>query len=227
MKKSILLGVLCLWLGLCTAWASTGTTNPNLFNDTIDWCTNYGCQSQQLGTPQNWTSNGGATGMVGLVSSQNMQNLVQGVSWNGNFSNGMGLIYNGVETLGNTPGGILLSLDSPAYGVGAYIQDDPYGAFTATITLYDASFNLLGSYSSPGTSDNNVGTALFIGAYDATADVSYALFDTNDDVFAIGQAKLATQPVSSTPEPGTLALLLPSAMGLAGVLRRRFTKEVR
>lgn len=228
MKKFASLVVLCLALGLTSAWASVGTTDPTIFQDTIDWCTNYGCQSQQLGTPQAWTSNGGATGMVGLVSSQNMENLVQGTSWNGNFANGMGLIYNGVLTLGNNPGGILLSLDAPAYGVGAYIQDDPFGAFTGTITLYDAAFNLLGTYSHAGVSDSNVGTALFLGAYDATADVSYALFDTNDDIFAIGTAKLMTEPYSAVPEPGTLALLLPSALGLAGVIRRRFSnKEVR
>ena len=214
MKKLALLIVLCSVLGLNTVWASTGTTDPTIFQDTIDWCTNYGCLSQQLGTPQTWLSNGGATGMVGLVSSQNMQNLVQGTSWNGNFANGMGLIYNGVITLGNTPGGILLALDNPAYGVGAYIQDDPYGAFTATISLYDSSFNLLGTYSAPGSSDTNVGTALFIGAYDSSADVSYALFDTNDDIFAIGSAKLMTQQYTPVPEPGTLALLVPSALGI-------------
>lgn len=227
MKKLALLFALCLTLGISTAWASVGTTDPTIFQDTIDWCTNYGCQSQQLGTPQFWTSNGGATGMVGLVSSQNMENLVQGSSWNGNFANGMGLIYNGVLTLGNTPGGILLSLDAPAYGFGAYIQNDNYGAFTGIISLYDASFNLLGSYSAAGVSDNNVGTALFIGAYDTSADVSYVLFDTDSDIFAIGSAKIMTQQYSPVPEPGTLALLVPSALGLAGVIRRRFSaKEV-
>lgn len=225
MKKLALFCLLCVSLGMTTAWASVGTTDPTIFQDSINWCTNYGCQSQQLGTPQSWLSDGGATGMVGLVSSQNMQNLVQGTSWNGNFAAGMGLIYNGVQTLGNTPGGILLAMDTPVYGVGAYIQEDFYGAFTGTITLYDASFNLLGAYSHAGVSDTNVGTALFLGAYDASADVSYALFDTNDDVFAIGTAKLMTEPYSSVPEPGTLALLAPSILGLAGVVRRRLSRK--
>ncbi len=225
MRKIALLCLLCLTLGLGSAWASTGSTNPNDFQDPVNWCTNYGCQGAQLGTPQTWLSDGGLTGMIGLVSSQNMQNLQQGVSWNGNFAAGMGVIYNGVQTLGNTPGGILVSFDAPVYGAGAYIQEDFFGAFTGTISLFDSSFNLLGSYSHDGTSDTNVGTALFLGAFDSTPDVSYALFDTQDDVFAIGTMIIKTQQQTTTPEPGTLLLLGPSVLGLAGVLRRRITRK--
>jgi hypothetical protein len=159
--------------------------------------------------------------MVGLVSSQNMDILQQDVTWNGNFPDSMGLIYNGVLTLGNMPGGILVALDAAQLGVGAYIQDNyllyPY---TATITLYDAGFNLLGTYSAPG----DPFTAIFIGAFDSVPDVSYALFDVADGVnpedFAIGTVKLG--PV---PEPGTLLLLGPSALGLYGILRRRMGRK--
>ncbi len=226
MKKVVPVLFLCLKLGLSCAWA-TSTTNPGDFQDFVNWCTNYGCGGQQLGSPQAWTSGGGRTGLVGLVSSQNMENLQQGSSWYGNFNNGMGLIYNGVTTLGNTPGGILLSFNQLAFGVGAYIQPDFYGPFTATIQLFDSSFNLLETFTANGTSDTNSGTALFIGAYEDTADVAYALFDTsgirNDD-FAIGDLGIRT----AVPEPGTLALLGSSLLGLAGAVRRRMShKEVR
>src|ERR1019366_630486 len=83
MNKLALL-LFCLVLGLGSAWASTGSINANDFQDPVNWCTNYGCNGAQFGTPQNWLSNGGRTGQVGLVSSQNFQNLVQGTSWNGN-----------------------------------------------------------------------------------------------------------------------------------------------
>jgi hypothetical protein len=226
MRKATLLCLLCLTFGLCSAWASTGSTNPNDFNNPVDWCVNFGCGGQQLGSPQNWAAtNPPNTGMIGLVSSQNMQNLQQGTSWNGNFSAGMGLIYNGVLTLGNTPGGILVSFNQPVFGAGAYIQEDAFGPFTGIVTLYDSSFTFLGTFSAPGNSDTNVGTALFIGAYDGTADVSYALFDTNDDIFAIGEMRLATMAVTTTPEPGTLLLVVPSMLGLAGIVRRRLTRK--
>ena len=228
MKRLALL-LCCLVLGLGSAWASTGSINPNDFQDPVNWCTNYGCTNGQFGTPQNWISTGGLTGMVGLVSSQNMQNLQQGNSWFGNYSNGMGLIYNGVFTLGNTPGGILLSFNTPVNGAGAYIQANFQTAFTGSIQLYDASFNLLGGYSHAGGSDSNVGTALFLGAFDSTVDVSYALFDTsqasfNED-FSIGTLIIQTTGQSTTPEPSTLLLVGPSLLGLAGVLRRRMSRK--
>ena len=227
MKKVIFLILLSLG---ASAWATTGSTNPNEFKYPVDWCVNYGCTSQALGTPQTWFSNtGGKTGMVGLISSQNMQNLQQDFSWLGNFPAGMGLIYNGVSTLGNTPGPILVSFDQLVDGVGAYIQADWFGSFTATILLYDPSFNLLGSYSAAGTSNGLVGTGLFIGAYDVSADIAYAIFDTtangfHDEDFAIGTLLINHQVI---PEPSTLLLLGPSLLGLAGMLRRSLNKEVR
>jgi len=229
MKRSALL-LCCLILGLGSAWASIGSINPSDFQDPVNWCTNYGCTGAQFGSPQNWTSDGARTGMVGLVSSQNFENRVQGSSWNGNFTTGMGLIYNGVSSLGNNPGGILLSFNSPVYGAGAYIQADWYGAFTGTVALYDSSFNLLGSYSHDGVSDGTAGTALFLGAYDAVPDVSYAVFDTSadgyhDDDFAIGTLRIQTTGQVSVPEPGTLLLVGPSLLGLAGVLRRRMSRK--
>ena len=227
MKKVTIISLLCLTLGVCSAWATTGSTNPNDFQDPVDWCSNFGCQGADLGTPQAWTSNGARTGMVGLVSSQNMKNLQQGSDWLGNFNDGMGVLYNGVNS-GNNPGGILMSFDNPVFGAGAYIQQEEFGGFTATIQLFDSSFNLLGSFSADGNSDQNVGTALFIGAFDSTADVSYALFDTtgvSDDDFAIGTAILRTQGQTQTPEPGTLLLLGSSVIGAAGVVRRRMSRK--
>jgi hypothetical protein len=228
MKKLVLL-LLCVLLGAASAWAGViGTTDPNLFDDSVLWCTNYACTNPatQYGSPQTWFSGNANTGMVGLVSSENMEVLQQGLTWGGNFDPGMGIIYNSVLTLGNNPGGILISLGAPQFGVGAYIQDNwlTY-SYTATISLYDAGFNLLGTYSASGDPFQ----AIFIGAYDSIADVSYALFDVSDGVnaedFAIGTLKLQTG-TPQVPEPGTLMLLGPSALGLFGVLRRLSRKEV-
>ena len=229
MRKLALLCLLCLTLGLGSAWASTGSTNPNNFQDPVDWCSNYGCNGQQMGTPQTWTSTGGRTGLVGLVSSQNFEVRQQDTTWLGDLPNGMGVLYNGVKTLGNNPGGILVTLDQAAFGVGAWIQPDFIGQFTATVSLLDPSLNIIGSFTTGGNSTNIPNTGLFIGAFDATADVFGVLFTTaglgDDNDFAIGTMRIQTSQVTTTPEPGTLLLVGPSVLGLAGVLRRRMSRK--
>jgi len=221
MKKLALL-LCCLVLGLGSGWAAvTGTTNPNLFNDYVNWC-QFGCAGNQFATPQSFSSIlNGVTGEVGLVGTlQGFYNLKQGSSWNGNFATGMGLIYNGAA-FRNTPTQIATTFDVGLYGAGAWIQSNFYGPFTASIELFDSSYQSLGLFTTGGVSNGNPGTALFIGALDTVPDVWAAQFDVIDQFgdhdFAIG-----TLGVSTTPEPGTLLLVVPSALGLAGVLRRRF-----
>ena len=221
MKKRALLALLCLSLGMGTAWASVGTTNPNLFIDPVNWC-QFGCAGAALTTPQPWVSLGGNTGLVGNTNAMNWQNLQQDTYWAGNFPNLMGLVYNGVSTIGTTPTSIGIYLDQPVNGIGAWIQADYFGGFTASITLLDSNLNPMFVYTAAGVSAYNPGTGLFIGAYDGSYDIWGAIFNTtangfHDQDFAIGTVKL-----NAVPEPGTLLLVGPSLLGLAGVLRRRF-----
>ncbi len=171
-------------------------------------------------------SQGGVGGLVGLVGTQQAFEVrQQGVSWNGNFPAQMGILYNGVGTLNNTPTDIAATFNQGVFGAGAYIQAANYGLFTATITLFDANYQPLGSFTAQGDSESN-GTALFIGAFDSVADVYAAQFSVKDingqDNFAIGEMILNTNGV---PEPGTLMLLGPSALGLFGVIRRRMNRK--
>jgi len=176
-------------------------------------------------TPQAWVSVGLETGLVGNTNAQNWQNLQQGNGWGGNFAPGMGLVYNGVSTLGNGQTSIGIYLDQPVNGIGAWIQADWFGPFTASITLLDANLDPMFTYFAAGNSTNIPNTALFIGAYDGTADIWGAIFDTtangyHDEDFAIGTAKLNT-----IPEPSTLLLVGPSLLGVAGVVRRRLARK--
>ena len=225
MKKLTLL-VFCLALAVGSGWAGVvGTTDPSLFNDTVDWC-QYGCGGASYASPQSWISNGGATGEIGLVGTlQGFYNLQQDSSWLGNFAPSMGLVYNGAA-FGNTPAPIAATFDTGLFGAGAYIQSDYYGPFTATIELFDVNDLSLGTYTVGGTSAYSPGTALFIGAF-GSAPVYAAQFYVTDQFgnqdFAIGSLLLSTsENLSPSPEPGTFLLLGSSALGLAGVLRRRF-----
>ena len=223
MKKLTLL-VFCLVLATGSGWAGvTGTTNPALFNDYVNWC-QYGCGGGQFATPQTYVSGLGNTGSVGLVGTmEGFYNLQQGTSWNGNFANGMGLIYNG-SAFGNIPTSIATTFDTGVFGAGAYIQANYFGAFTASLELFDVNYQSLGIYTTTGTADTNVGTALFIGAFDlsgmpdvyAAQFAAYGIGPAEPD-FSIGSLGLAT-----VPEPSSLLLLGTSVLGLAGYVRRRF-----
>jgi len=221
MKKFAVLAVCLIVAG--SAWAQVGTTNPNAINqDYVDWC-QYGCSGGANASPQAWTSNMGFTGTVGLNGGfQDFYNLQQGGSWDGNFPSGMGLIYNG-SILGNTPSSIVASFDTGVYAAGAYIQDDWVGPFTASITLYDQSYNPIATFSFNGNSTrSDPGHALFIGGYDTVPfwAVEFSVAGAGgvfEPDFSIGQMN-----INEAPEPGTLVLFGSSALGLAGYLRRRF-----
>ena len=133
MKRQLLFLTLCFALTAGSSWAGiVGSTNPADFGDPVNWC-QFGCTGAQFATPQSWTSVGGQTGSVGLVGTgQGFYNLQQGNSWFGNFAGGMGLVYNGVA-FGNTAADIALTFDQAENGVGAFIQADYYGPFTATM----------------------------------------------------------------------------------------------
>ena len=218
MKKLALLFV-CLLLGVGSGWATTtGTTDPTLFSDWVDWC-QFGCTQAQFPTPQAFTSGGGITGEVGLVGTlQGFYNLQQGNGWNGGFPAAMGLVYNGAF-FGNTPTGIAATFDTGVLGAGAWIQDNYLSyPFDATIEAFDVNYLSLGSFTVSVPS----GTAMFVGIF-STTPIWAVQFDINDGVnpedFAIGSLGF---PTTITPEPGTLLLFGSSALGLAGYLRRRF-----
>jgi|GEM_PF-623255 len=219
MKKTLLVAVMML-LGSGSAWASIiGSTNAGDFTDTVDWCqSGFGCTGQQLATPTAWTSAEAATGLIGLNNTgEGFYNLQQDVSWGGNFFPAMGLIYNGAY-FGNNPTEIVATTDQGVFGIGAYIQSNYGGAFTATITLFDSNFDVLGSFSANGLSDNTLGSALFIGASDTLKDVyaaQFSLVDINgNEDFAIGTMGL------NVPEPSFLLLMISGLLSMAAFARR-------
>ena len=224
MTRHLLLLPFCLAVSDGSLRAAViGSTNPHAFIDSVDWC-QFGCTGASLPTPQVWTSAGGRTGFVGNADTgQPFYNLRQDFSWAGNFPSGMGLVYNGVS-FGNTPTQIAVTFDQAENGAGAYIQTDSFGSpFTATISLFDSSYLLLGSFTTISAPKPG---ALFIGAYDTVSDVWAVQFEASaiggpfQPSFAIGTMRL-----DLVPEPASLVLMGSATLALAAIARRHRSRK--
>lgn len=237
MKSALRLCLLGLLLAAVSASAGVvGSTNPSLFPNTIDWCAQatFACgDNAPIASYQYFSSAWGDPGIVGLAgpffssTDVNFQALQAGTNLFGSsFPDGMGVLYNGVSTLGNSGGAgsaFLFAFARPQYGFGAYLQTFYYGPFTAEVILVDQQFNFLGAAIAYGNSSDQSSDLMFLGALSSQRDVFGAIViavDQSDIAdFALGQAGLAT------PEPSSLLLLAPSALGLAGVIRRRLSRK--
>ncbi len=117
------------------------------------------------------------------------------------------------------PGPLALTFATPIAGVGTQIAVDDTLQFTAQISAFDSNNNLLGTFSSPGTSslalDNS---AVFLGVSSDTANISRVEFSTSvpNRAISINNLSIATAAV---PEPSNIAALVLVGIGL-GVTRR-------
>jgi hypothetical protein len=136
--------------------------------------------------------------------------------WFGNFGPGEKLLW---TFLGNGP--MTFQFSSPIGGFGSQIQQDQAGAFIATISAFDASGVLLGSFVEPGNSyrSNGDDTAIFLGILSTNTDISRIVMDVGTHDFAINGPRIQT----AVPEPATFALIAGGLLGLAA--GRRGSRE--
>ena len=204
-------------------------TSPQPGASTVDW-SQLGAAGQVL--PHSFLAIGNdpnsdsVTGKFAAPNTNKGTLAVQGTNWSGDFNAGDYLVWAGHLTNGNPVGVGPLSLTFALGGynfVGAYFQQDYYGAFTANLEFYNGT-NLLGSVTESGVSSGTPGTAMFIGGYDVngpniTRVVCSETAGSHTTDFAIG-----TLYYGVVPEPGTMVLLGSGLIGLAGFARRRMSK---
>lgn len=143
-----------------------------------------------------------------------------------NFGNGDFILFTGLipgppPAIGN-PGPITLTFNRPILGAGAQLATDDTFSFTGTVSAFDQSDTLLGTFSTSGTSslalDN---TAQFFGVLDERPTISKLEFKALVPGRAIGINQLAIVAATpSIPEP-SMGFALALFAGL-GVLRRQF-----
>ena len=200
--------------GLVTCRTGNGCLNGN---DSYDWTKNYGAPFSNIPNNSVATSNGGVKVTVNFAGGGAGQRRDQGNGWGGNFTNGDELLWT------NSPGqGPLnfMNFGTTLTGIGANIQADFFGAFTAQ--LCDSNGMCV---QENGNSDpNGDGSAIFIGLTDAngftsaTFSVLTCALDCND--FAINQLDIVTGG-TGVPEPGTILMLGSGLLGAVAYGRRR------
>ncbi len=222
-KKLILFAIFAL---LCTAVVANAsivliTNRADAGSDLADWG-QLGSSFTPIPNPFNATSTGGV-GITGTFACCGGERRDQGNGWAGNFANGDHLVW----TEGNGP--LTLSFSTPLSAVGAQIQADYFGAFTAQIQAYNGN-TLLGTFSESGNSTSNGdNSAIFIGVKDSTAEITSIVFSLTScsnacTDFAINQLSLTSSGGQQVPEPASMFLLGSGLLGVASSLRKRLQK---
>jgi hypothetical protein len=226
--SGILFGTLVLSTAAFAGPVLVNTPGALGTNDTVTWG-QLGGDSTPIPNTFSATSTG-SQAVTGSFSASTGEVVDAGTSWTpvtGAFTTGDALIWANDGTNGTGP--VTLSFAS-VFGVGAAIQADQPGQFTAQIQLFDLATSL-GTVSE--TSDS-AGDAIFIGALDATQEITSAVFSLTSVApgdsygnaagdFALDTLNLNEAVVTATPEPGSIFMLMG---GLAGVslLRRRLCR---
>src|SRR5262245_8769199 len=195
-------------------------------NDFFDWgqvrVLDGGGNAVAQPSPQNVTSNLARTGSISDGGS--FTGLVEGTDWFGNFTVGNNVLYTG-DT--NNPfaasSSFTMNFNTAVAGLGLQITSNFYGAFTASLEVFNGATSL-GVFNVGGVMDGNEdGTAPFLGALSDAVNINKAVFTLTGNTGAgFGVNRLLTTDTPSgraqTPEPATLSLV---GLGAAVAAYRR------
>jgi hypothetical protein len=178
---------------------------------TIDWGV-LGPDLTPVGSPF-------TTGPV-TVSGASAFSVFSGATYNADFlPTDMVLSLFDLDTFSPVGGMFRIDFAAPVNAVGARVQANSFGAFAGTISAYDASHVLLGSFVVNGVNGGNGdGSAVFAGVLSDAFNISRIEFAGFGAGAAIGELRAGTA-AAEVPEPATMTLLLGGGAILAA--RRR------
>ena len=114
-----------------------------------------------------------------------------------------------------------IAFASAVSSVGAQLQASMFGAFTGTISAFDASNGLLGAFTVLGNNNfgSGDGSAVFAGIISDSVNITRIEFAGFGEGAGINQ--LSASATASVPEPGALLLLVGPLALLVATRRRR------
>ena len=196
-------------------------------NDFFDWgqvrVLDGGGNAVAQPSPENVTSNLARTGSIS--DGGQFTGLVEGTDWFGNFTVGNNVLYTGDP---NNPfagaSSFTMNFNTAVAGLGLQITSNFYGAFTASLEVFNGATSL-GVFNVGGVMDGNEdGTAPFLGALSDAVNINRAVFTLTSNTGAgLGVNRLLTTDTPTgrqdvVPEPATLGLV---GMGVLAAIRRR------
>lgn len=141
-----------------------------------------------------------------------------------NFASGDFILFTGFTpgpppAVGN-PGPLTITFDRPVAAAGTQIAVDDTFLFTALISAFDSNNNLLGSFSTQGTSslalDNS---AQFLGVRSDAANISRLVYSSSEGDSALGINALSI--AEAVPEPSNMAAMIVAGLGLLALKIKR------
>jgi len=241
--SGLLLGSFLAWGSASQAEAATFLTNRADLgaNDLLDWSSvgipfnPFGPPDPASFLPKSFTASsaGGLAVQVDIPTAATpgvfppfvFQTTEPGIPTNfadGDFVLFTGLIPGPPPAVGN-PGPITLTFAEPVAGAGAQFAVDDIFNFVATVSAFDASGQLLDSFSSAGTSSTTLdNSAIFLGVSDDQARISSLSFQSSIPTSAIGINQLSLLSVAAdVPEPSLLLGLGALSLSAIASLQRK------
>lgn len=230
-KVTVLLASALLLLTATHATASTiqvGSAGALGANDFYNWSQvrvlDGGGNAAAQSSPRSVTSNLSRTASISDGGA--FTGLIEGTDWFGNFVVGQNVLYSG-DT--NNPfagaSAITVTFNTSVAGLGLQISSNFYGAFTASLQVFNGATSL-GLFNVSGVMDGSEnGNAPFLGALSDSSNITRAVFTLTSNTGAgFGVNRLLTTDTGAAPavpEPATLSLVAIGALGAFAARRRR------